>query len=146
LRHLERDRELVVILYKNKWAFGATVCQEHEGILHPVRFVTKVFKDTETRYTGAEQEVLALLKTLDAASHFLYGQPVIVHARYSTMKWLFTSKSVSGRAVQWAAMLSPWTLKIVRSDKDPAGLAAILAASIVPKNAKWMKPRKKLLR
>jgi ribonuclease HI len=134
LRHLDRHRKLVVILYTNRWAFGATVCQEHDGILHPVRFVSKVFKDAETRYTGAEQEVLALLKTLEAASNFLYGQQVTVHARHSTMKWLFTSKSLSGRAVQWAVMLSPWTLKIMRSDDDAIGLPALLAASITPRS------------
>jgi hypothetical protein len=114
LRHVDRRRELVIILYTNKWAFGASVCQEYDGTFHPVRFVSKVFKDAETRYTPAEQEVLALLKTLHVASHYLLGQPITVYARFSTMKWVFTSKSLSGRTLQWAAMLSPWTLTIAR--------------------------------
>lgn len=107
LKHMDRARGLVVVLYTNKWAFGAAVCQEHEGVLHPVRFVSKVFKDAETRYTPSEQEVVALLKTLHAASHYLLGQPITVYARHSTLKWLFTSKSLTGRAIQWAALLSP---------------------------------------
>ncbi|DBA00134.1 TPA: LOW QUALITY PROTEIN: hypothetical protein N0F65_000457, partial [Lagenidium giganteum] len=96
--HVERDRPLVIILHTNPWTFGAAVCQEHDGILHPVRFVSKVFKDTETRYTGAEQEVLALVKTLHTASHYLFGQAITVYTRYSLMKWLFTSKSLTDRA------------------------------------------------
>ncbi|DAZ95722.1 TPA: LOW QUALITY PROTEIN: hypothetical protein N0F65_007128, partial [Lagenidium giganteum] len=98
LRHMERDRPLVIILYTNPWAFGAAVCQEHDGILHPVRFVSKVFKDTETRYTSAEEEVLALVKTLHTASHYLLGQAITVYTRYSLMKWLLTSKRLTGRA------------------------------------------------
>ncbi|DAZ99806.1 TPA: hypothetical protein N0F65_001315, partial [Lagenidium giganteum] len=117
----------------NLWAFGAAVCQEHDKNLYPVWFVSKVFKDREARYTGAEQEVLALLKTLHSASHYLYGQHTTVYTRYSLMKWLFTSKSLTCQAVQWAAMLSLWTLTIIRSDKTPVGLAAISAASLVPR-------------
>ncbi|DBA00898.1 TPA: hypothetical protein N0F65_006098 [Lagenidium giganteum] len=112
------------------WAFGAAVCQEHDGLLHPVRFVSKVFKDADTRYTAAEQEALALLKTLHTARHYLYGQSVTVHTKYLLMKWLFTSKSLTGRAVQWAAMR---TMTIIRSDQTLIGLVAVLAASLVPR-------------
>ncbi|DBA03711.1 TPA: hypothetical protein N0F65_004128 [Lagenidium giganteum] len=89
--------------------------QENEGLLHPVRFVSKVFKDAEMNYTSSEKEVFALLKALDQCFHCLVGAQITVYARHSTLKWLFTCKSLGiGRTIQWAAMLSPWNLTIVR--------------------------------
>lgn len=132
LRHVDRTRPLSLVLYTNNWAFGAAVCQEFEEEMHPVRFYSKVFQDNERGYTPAEKEVLALLKTLEAAADVFAGQEITVYARYSTMKWLFDSKSLTGRAVQWAVLLSPWTLRIIRSDVTPLQLVAILAASVVP--------------
>ena len=132
LRHMDRGRPVSVVLYTNAWAFGAAVCQEHDGLLHPVRFYSKVFQDNERGYMPAEREVLALLKTLDASLDLMAGQEITVYARFSTMKWLFSSKSLTGRAVQWGALLSPWTLKVVRSDRTPTELLAVLAASIAP--------------
>ncbi|KAJ0390556.1 hypothetical protein P43SY_010999 [Pythium insidiosum] len=44
-----------------------------------------------------------------------------------------TSKSVSGRCLQWATLLSPWTLDIQRVRKDEDSLAKLLAESITPR-------------
>jgi ribonuclease HI len=132
LRHADATKTFHVILYVNKWALGATVCQDHDGILHPVRFVSRVFKDAEIRYTPAEKEVLALLRVFDECFHYLAGRSIVVYARHSALKWIYTCKSLTGRVVQWAAMLSPWSFTVVRGDKTPYGLTSILAASIAP--------------
>ncbi|DBA04718.1 TPA: hypothetical protein N0F65_012301 [Lagenidium giganteum] len=89
--------------YTNHWVFGATVMQEHEDLLRPVRFVSKVFKDAELNYTRSEKEVLALLKALDQCVSHL-----------------------------WAAMLSPWNLTIIRKENVTEALAGLGAASVTP--------------
>ena len=37
LKHADRDKPFSVIIYTIKWAFGATICQEYDGVLFPVR-------------------------------------------------------------------------------------------------------------
>ncbi|KAJ0409741.1 hypothetical protein ATCC90586_001054 [Pythium insidiosum] len=133
LRHPNRDRPFVVILHANDWAVGAVLAQEYEGILHPVRFTSRTLHDAELRYHIAEKEVLALLRVLSTFYTIVAGSPVKVYTRYSVLKWLLTSKTVTGRCLQWATLLSPWTLEIQRIEKDEDQLASLLAGSITPR-------------
>ena len=135
LRHPDRSRPFSVVLYVNDWAISATVCQEHEGKLHPVRYIGRTLNASEVRYHAAEKEVLALLRVLNNCFPFLAGQPLKVYTRFSTLKWIYTSKTLQGRALQWAVMLSPWTLEICKMQGGQDGLAALLAASISPPDA-----------
>jgi len=100
LRHPRRGEPFHVIVYANQWAICATVCQPHEGLLHPVRYVGRTLNDAETRYTPAEKEVLALLRVVDKCYTFLVGADLTVHTRTSNMKWLYSSKSLSWSAVE----------------------------------------------
>lgn len=47
------------------------------------------------------------------------------------MQWVITSKSLSGRILQFAIMLSPWELEVHRSVKGECGLTGLLTAAIV---------------
>ncbi|KAJ0391447.1 hypothetical protein ATCC90586_011072 [Pythium insidiosum] len=133
LRHPNRDKPFVVILHANDWAVGAVLAQEYDGILHPVRFTSRTLHDAELRYHIAEKEVLALLRVLSTFYTIVAGSPVKVYTRYSVLRWLMTSKSVTGRCLQWATLLSPWTLEIQRIEKDEDRLASLLAGSITPR-------------
>ena len=42
LKHADTSLPFAVIIFVNAWAFGVVVCQEHDGVLHPVRFVSRV--------------------------------------------------------------------------------------------------------
>ena len=133
LHHPRRGQPFHIILYATKWAISATVCQEHDGLLYPVRYVGRTLSDAETRYERTEREVLALLRALDTCFTMLVGQELVVYTRYSVLKWLFTSKTLQGRPLQWAVLLSPWTMTIKRIDRDEDGLAALFASSITPR-------------
>jgi hypothetical protein len=102
LRHPQRGQPFHIILYANQWAICATVCQLYEERLLPVRYIGRTLNDPETRYTIAEKEVLALLRVINTCYTFLVGQELVVHTRHSTLKWLYTGKNLSGRALQWA--------------------------------------------
>ncbi|KAG3069725.1 hypothetical protein PI124_g21477 [Phytophthora idaei] len=64
LKHFDRTKEVHVMLLANEWALSTTLMQEHEGKLHPVRFLGRVLKESEMNYHPAEKEVLALLLLL----------------------------------------------------------------------------------
>ena len=131
LKHLDPELPAEVILYANAWAIGATLAQRHDNVLHPVRFTGRVLKDAELNYHDAEKEVLALLRVLKDFFYVLRGRSIRVYTRYSTMRWLYTSKSVTGRALQFAVMLSPWKLEIHQMKKDEWAFTGLLATSIL---------------
>ncbi|OWZ05996.1 LOW QUALITY PROTEIN: reverse transcriptase [Phytophthora megakarya] len=118
LRHPDRAKLFVIIPHANPWAACAVLGQEHEGLIHPVRFTSRVLKESELRYHIAEKEVLAILRTLEIFRPLIHGSefPVVVYTRYSS-----------------DLELSRWTLEIHRTQKDEDGLAAILGFGITPR-------------
>ncbi|GMF20092.1 unnamed protein product [Phytophthora fragariaefolia] len=53
LRHFDIAKEVHVILFANDWALNTTLMQEHDGVMHPVRFCGRVLKDNEVNYHPA---------------------------------------------------------------------------------------------
>ncbi|ETI38116.1 hypothetical protein F443_16071, partial [Phytophthora nicotianae P1569] len=87
LKHFDRAKNVHVMLFANEWALSTTLMQEHEGKLHPVRFLGRVLKDSEMNYHPAEKEVLALLLLLKTCYTQLAGKTLRVYTRFSTLAW-----------------------------------------------------------
>ena len=130
LKHPDRSRPFSVIVYANPWAVSAVLGQELDGNIHPVRFTGRTLHEGGLKYHASEKEVLALLRVLNSFYTLVVGQSIKVYTRYSVLKWLMRSKTLQGRCLQWATMLSPWDLEIIQVEKDEDGLAAIFAAGI----------------
>ncbi|KAE8877829.1 hypothetical protein PF003_g38168 [Phytophthora fragariae] len=107
--------------------------QEHEAVFHPVMFASRTLKSNELNYGIVEKEVLALLRILDLGHNLLVGREIKVLARYSTLAWLFRSSGIQGRLGQWAALLSPWTLEIMKCTKGEDEILGAIAATITPR-------------
>ncbi|KAE8875717.1 hypothetical protein PF003_g40167 [Phytophthora fragariae] len=107
--------------------------QEHDTVIHPVMFSSRTLKSNELSYGIVEKEVLALLRVLDLGHNRLVGREIKVLARYSTLAWLFRSSGLQGRLGQWAALLSPWILEIVKCTKGEDEILGAIAATITPR-------------
>ncbi|KAE9014155.1 hypothetical protein PR001_g15213 [Phytophthora rubi] len=133
LRHFQPKLQPVVVVYANDWAISAALMQEHDAVFHPVMFASRTLKSNELNYGIVEKEVLALLRVLDLGHNLLVGREIKVLARYSTLAWLFRSSGLQGRLGQWAALLFPWTLEIVKCTKGEDEILGAIAATITPK-------------
>ncbi|OWZ08648.1 hypothetical protein PHMEG_00018768, partial [Phytophthora megakarya] len=73
-------------------------------------------EDAEMNYHSAEKEVLALLLLLKVCYIQLAGKTLYVYTRFSTLGWgwVHKSRSLIGRALQFAALLSSWQLEVQR--------------------------------
>ncbi|POM77313.1 Reverse transcriptase [Phytophthora palmivora] len=121
LQHFEVDRPPVVVVYASKWTISAALTQEHDGVYKPdvARLVDK--------------EVLALLRILDICYTQLVTRSIKVLTRHSTLTWLLHSSGLQGRLGRWAALLSSWTLEIVKCAKGEDEILGVIAASITPR-------------
>ncbi|KAE9355050.1 hypothetical protein PF008_g4245 [Phytophthora fragariae] len=133
LRHFQPELQPVVVVYANDWAISAALMQEHDTVFHPVMFASRTLKSNELNYGIVEKEVLALLRVLDLGHNLLVGREIKVLAHYSTLAWLFRSSGLQGRLGQWAALLSPWTLEIVKCTKGEDEILGAIAATITPR-------------
>ncbi|OWZ07070.1 reverse transcriptase, partial [Phytophthora megakarya] len=120
----------VVIVYASDWAVSAVLAQNHDGVYLPVKFTSRMLKPNELNYSIAEKEILALLHVLNECHNMLAGRTICVLTRHTTLGWIFRSEGLQGRLAQWAAILSPWRLEILRSVKGEEEILGTLAASI----------------
>ena len=66
---------------------GYRCYQFYNGILHPVRFVSRVLKINESRYEPWAKEVFALLRVLKINGFELHGHPLTVYTHHTVLKW-----------------------------------------------------------
>ncbi|KAG2891682.1 hypothetical protein PC116_g3568 [Phytophthora cactorum] len=56
-----------------------------------------------------------------------------VLTRYSTLAWLVRSSGLQGRLGNWIALLSPWTLEIIKCTRGEDEILGLIAVSITPR-------------
>ncbi|GMF57264.1 unnamed protein product [Phytophthora fragariaefolia] len=130
LRHFDKSKDVHLMLFANEWALSTTILQMHDDKLHPVRFCGRVLKDSELNYHPAEKEVLALLLMLKRCYTQLAGRQLKVYTRFSTLDWIYKSKSLFGRASQFAVLLSPWQLVVQRVKGKDCAFTQLLHATV----------------
>jgi len=81
-----------VLIYVTDWANSATLYQEYDGILHPVRFCGRVLKGGETRQPAWAKEILALLRVISVCYYELAGKSLIVYTLHNAGKWIMENK------------------------------------------------------
>ncbi|OWZ06938.1 LOW QUALITY PROTEIN: reverse transcriptase, partial [Phytophthora megakarya] len=79
---------------------------------------------------SAEKEVLALLLLLKVCYTQLAGKTLHVYTRFSTLGWVHKSKSLFGRVVQFAVLLSPWQLEVQRVREKDCVFTQLLQSTI----------------
>ncbi|GMG17642.1 unnamed protein product [Phytophthora fragariaefolia] len=77
--------------------------------------------------------ILALLRVLDVCYTQLVTRSIKVLTRHSTLAWMLNSSGLQGRLGRWAALLSNWTLAIVKCTKGEDEILGVIAASITPR-------------
>ncbi|KAG3108131.1 hypothetical protein PI124_g24249 [Phytophthora idaei] len=120
------------MLYTNAWALSSTLMQPYDYKLHPDRFGERVSKENELGYHPAEKELAVLLQLLKVCYQLLAGKILHVYTGFSTLEWVFKSKSLYGLAVRFAVMLSPFDLKMKRVRERDVEFIQLLHASITP--------------
>ena len=135
LRHFDPLKEAVIIVYASEWAISASLVQDYEGLLMPVTFTSRTLKANELNYSTVEKEVLALLRILETCFTMLVTRPLKILTRHSTLAWLVRSSGLQGRLGNWAALLSQWTLEIVKCTKGEDQVLGALSPSITPRES-----------
>ncbi|KAG2782296.1 hypothetical protein PC129_g4644 [Phytophthora cactorum] len=120
--------------YANAWALSSIRMQPHEDKQHTVRFFGRVLKESDLGYHPFEKVAAALLQFLKVCFQQLAGKPLHVYTWFSTLERVFKSKSKSldGRAVSFAVMLSPFDLKVKQVRERDVDLTQLLQASTTP--------------
>ncbi|GMF20218.1 unnamed protein product [Phytophthora fragariaefolia] len=128
LRHFGKSKEVHLMLFANEWPLSTTILQMHDDKLHPVRFCGRALKDSEPNYHPAKKEVLALLLVLEMCYTQLAGRQPKGYTRFATLDWIYKSKSLFGRAFQFAVL--SWHLVVQRVKEKDCAFTQLLHATV----------------
>ena len=72
------------------------------GEFHPIAFISKAFNKHEINYGASEKEALGVVHACKVFQHYCYAVPVYIITDCSALKYLLTSRELSGKLARWA--------------------------------------------
>ena len=91
---------------------GGVLLQEANHLLHPVRFISKKFTDSQLRYSTIERECLAIVWAVTYLSRFLAGREFVLQTDHRPLTFLEMSKTRNNRLLRWALMLQEFKFSV----------------------------------
>lgn len=104
LRHVDLSLPFQVEPDASYFAIGAVLSQRHDGVLHPVAFLSRALSDAESRYDIRDKELLAIRESFKTWRHFLEGaaHQILVLTDHESLQYFNTMKSLSPRLARWS--------------------------------------------
>ncbi|KAE8189602.1 hypothetical protein CF336_g2219 [Tilletia laevis] len=115
LRRPNFDKPFILDVDASSIGFGAALIQtddnNHE---HPVIYISRQTKDTETRYSATDLELQAIVWAISKLSHFIDGSVLTIRSDHQALTWLWNLKTTapSQRLQRLALSLAPLRDKI----------------------------------
>lgn len=97
LQYPDFNKEMVIITDASKEGIGATLAQEHEGILKPISYFSKPFTTGESNKATIEQELLGIYFSILHFKPYIYGKRFKVLTDHKPLVYLFSLKDPSSR-------------------------------------------------
>ena len=119
--HLARDPILRIVDFKKTMyvqtdasdvGLGAALLQKHDGLLHPVRYMSRKLKPAEKNYSTVEREGLAVIWAIEKLRVFLYGREFILLVDHKPLTYIHNNRFMNHRVMRWSLFLQDWSYTI----------------------------------
>jgi hypothetical protein len=94
------------------YALGAALLQEHDGLLHPVKFLSRKLRDSERNYCIMEKECLAIIFAIEKLKVYLYGTEFVLLVDNKPLQYLRESSIKNAKIMRWSLFLQDWTFRV----------------------------------
>lgn len=123
----------------SKTAVSAILSQKTDlGELLPICFASRTLLDAETRYSGAELEVLAVVWGIRHYRMYVSNQYFEVFSDCKALQWLLQLQSPNSRLMRWKFELAAYDFKINHIKGKDNHVADCLSRYIIPSSTKSM--------
>lgn len=126
------DKPFIISTDASDLGLGCVLSQkDDEGKEHPVAFASRSLTKPERNHATTEKELNALIFALEKFRGYIEGSPfpTTIYTDHSSLKWLVSLKSPTGRLARWAVRLSQFNLKIEYRRGSDNALADALSRS-----------------
>lgn len=99
----------------------------------PIQYFSKVLNPAQTRYSTIEQELLAIILSVEHFHYYLLGREFLIVTDHRPLAYLFNTKNMSARLHRWRYVLMSYQFKIVyKSGKSNVVADALSRIQINP--------------
>ena len=112
LFHPDWDKEFEVHTDASKVGCGAMLAQRHNGILRPVRFASRAFSATESRWPTFHHEFFAVKWALEHFRPYLLGRKFKVITDHANLKFLASVAPQNSKIAAWCLSLAEFDFTI----------------------------------
>lgn len=109
------DRPFMISTDASDVGLGCILSQlDDDDCEHPVAFASRTLSRSERNYSTTEKELNGLLFALEKFKGYIDGSPfqTKVYTDHSSLKWLVSLKSPTGRLARWAIRLSQYNFEV----------------------------------
>ncbi|OWY97238.1 Retrovirus-related Pol Polyprotein from transposon 412, partial [Phytophthora megakarya] len=92
---------------------GATLTQDQGQGEQSIAYASKVNSDTVVNYRITDLECAAVIWAVKLFRPYLYGRQFELVTNHAALKWLMTSKDLTGRLHRWALQLQEYNFEVV---------------------------------
>lgn len=85
---------------------------ESDQLRNYVDYASRTLMDSESIYTTAEEECLAIVWAIHKFQKYLYWQEFVLETHQSPLVYLNKSKVTNPRLLRWALSLQPYQFRI----------------------------------
>jgi hypothetical protein len=90
------------------YATGAVLLQEHDGVYHPIAFLSKSLNKVERNYQVHDREMLAIIRALTEWRHYVIGKEFDIWSDHKNLSWFMTKQNLNRRQARWGAELAEY--------------------------------------
>lgn len=138
LKHFDPALQIFIETDASDYVSSAVLSQIHDGILHPVAFMSKKFDPAECNYEIYDKELYAIVQGFQEWRPELQGAeyPITVLSDHKNLETFMTTKQLSRRQVRWSEFLSQfdWVVKFRPGKQGGKPDALTRRSQDLPKN------------
>lgn len=106
-------RPFTLVTDASQVGLGATLTQDQGQGEQPVAYASKVNSPTVANYSITDLECAAVVWAVQLFRPYLYGRKFTLVTDHAALKWLITSKDLTGRLHRWALQLQEFNFEVV---------------------------------
>ena len=112
LRPPDYAKQFMLAVDASQSCVGACLFQVHEGLEHPICYLSRKLRVHELHYATIEKEALALVTAVRAFSVYFGSSPVIVYTDHSPLQFINTMANSNQKLLRWRLELQQFSLEI----------------------------------
>ena len=112
LKFPDFNRDFIIHTDASLTGIGACLMQVHNGVLHPVSYVSKCFTETQRGYSTTKREALALVFALEQFRQTILGYPIHVFTDHRPLTSILMKDTKDATLNRWSLLVQEYAIKV----------------------------------